>query len=797
MVTIRKPKNALKFSRPASWWGSTWREALPTGNGVIGASVYGGAGKDVILLNHGDLWWQGHVGVLQDVSDRLKDVRKFIDAESPEQAQDILSKGLITKNYRPQHFYPLPLCDFKIDMPVDKGIKEYQRVINMENGEVSVSFKDGSTRYDRSVFVSRENGLVCYEVTKAGAKNINVNFSFDAHEKFNARTLNSVSKLPEAINVKYENYFMYFSARSDNGTEFGAVAHIKHFGGTQTVDATTGITIKGAEKVLVLIKVFVESQREKEWKNAKAMLAGIKLTYDKLLKEHTTIHNRLFTGADVDLDAEDRDAFVEDLIDDTYKTGNISKALVEKLWGYGRYLLLCGAGTDTQPIAPYGLWCGDYKAEGSQINAFGTLQTMYAQALGGNLCDHLLSVFSYYESVMDDLKKNSSRLYACRGIMIPAIMAHGTGAPGSIDPEVTNFTAATGWICQLFYDYYLYTGDTKFLKTRALPFMKDAATFYEEFFKVVGGKYESSPSYSPFTTPGNRVRPGEKLTIARNATIDFAVAKELLTNLISGAKAAGMYKDEIEKWKDMLTRIPDYKINPDGSVGEYCDPEYADNYASASTAVYYPVFPGTEVNAGTPDMMKAFAQTAKKKFAGSGNDQNAENLARYACVFARTQDGDEALEAMTDLVRGMSMGNLIFAANDWRGMGLGVENIWAPFSLEANMGVTAAVQEMLVQSTETLVSILPALPGDMRSGSASGLLTKAGVEVVSLDWDYKKGIVTAKLKAKKASVISLKLPGGAKRFKGGNNGEKFDAENALVSNFSLAAGKVVAVEIRL
>ena len=98
MVNIRKPKNALKFNKPASWWGSTWREAVPTGNGTIGAAVYGGAGDDVIMLNHRDLWWQGHVGVLQDVADKLASVRKKMDENDPVAAQGILSGALITKN---------------------------------------------------------------------------------------------------------------------------------------------------------------------------------------------------------------------------------------------------------------------------------------------------------------------------------------------------------------------------------------------------------------------------------------------------------------------------------------------------------------------------------------------------------------------------------------------------------------------------------------------------------------------------------------------------------------------------
>lgn len=214
MAKIGKPKNALRFCRPASWWGSVWREALPTGSGVVGAAVYGGAGSDVVMLGHRDLWWQGHVGVLQDVADKVQSVRKKMDDDDPAAAQNILSSALISKNYRPQMAYPLPLCDFLIDQPLDRPVRDYQRTLNMDNGEITVSFRDGATKYERSCFVSRADNTLCYQITKAGNKSIEATFSLALHDKFNARTPVSVSKLPEGVNVRYENYFMYFSARS-------------------------------------------------------------------------------------------------------------------------------------------------------------------------------------------------------------------------------------------------------------------------------------------------------------------------------------------------------------------------------------------------------------------------------------------------------------------------------------------------------------------------------------------------------------------------------------------------------
>ncbi len=799
MVTIRKPKNALKFTMPAGWWGSTWREAIPVGNGVIGAAVYGGAANDVIMITHSDSWWQGGVGVLQDVADKLPAVRQKADGGDVREAEDVLKNALIAKNYRPTLSYPLPLCDFHVDMRLDRAAKEYGRVLNMENGETSVSFKDGATRYDRSMFVSRAQNMIVYEITRTGGKAIDVKLSLDLHDRFNVRTPDAVSKLPDGLNIKYEKYFMLFSARSDSGADFGAVGFINHYGGEQIVE-TDGITIRGAEKILVFIRPFVESQREKEWKAIRESLKAVKSTYEKLLKEHTPLHNKLFASAELDLDAENRDMAADDLLRKAFTEGEVSPALTEKLWAYGRYLMICGSSAASHPLSPYGLWCGDYKAPFAQVNAAGSLQNTYAHVLTGNLADQMLSVFTYYESVLDDLKKNASRLYGCRGIFIPSVMAHGTGVLGMVDSKVIHFTGVAGWIAQLFYDYYLYTDDLKFLKTRALPFMKEVALFYENFLKIdAGNKYESCPSYSPDTTPANYANGGaDTLEIARSSAVDFAIVKELFVNLIEGSERAAINKSEIPKWKDMLTRMPEYKLNDDGTVREYIDPSFADNYTSPSTAMFYPVYPGREITEENPDMHKAFTLAARKKIAGASSEHTSMSLSRYASVFARLGDGDAAFDIISNMTRCMAMNNLVFSATDWRGMGMGSNGKWAQYTVESNMGVTAALQEMLVQSDPKTIKILPALPSQLSKGEVSGLQTRTGVEVTSLAWDKKKGVVLLKLKSRRAVKVDLKLPEGAKRLVcKPAGGEKADYESGVVSGLSLAAGKVANIEIRL
>ena len=347
MAVARKPKNTLRFSQPSAWWGSQWREGLPLGNGVIGASVYGGAASDVLMITHGDLWWQGKDSVLQDVSDKVKDVRKKLDDGDFLGAEKMLSTELIRKGYRPQPAYPLPLCDFKIEMALDKVAKDYSRVLDMDSAEASVSYRDGATKFERNAFVSRARDCIIYEITRTGQKNIDATFSFEMHDKFNARTPVAVSATPDNVNVKCENYWLYYSARSSSGADFGAVAKINFFAGKQEIKGDS-LVVTGAEKILVIIKPFVETPRDKAWKDCKAAIMEIKLPYDKLLKEHQTLHQKLFYSAEIELncDVAARDEYVDVAIANAVRSGDTDPALIEKLWSFGRYLMITGARPD-------------------------------------------------------------------------------------------------------------------------------------------------------------------------------------------------------------------------------------------------------------------------------------------------------------------------------------------------------------------------------------------------------------------------------------------------------------------
>ena len=789
MFTMRKAKNVLKFRGAAGWWGARWREGLPTGNGLIGASVLGGASDERIMLTHSNNLWQGKTSVLQDVSDKIKEVRANMDMGEPKKAQNILSDALITKNYRPQMAFPLPVCDLRLKTPLSKPIKDYSRSLNLENGEVSVSYRDGNAKVDRSLFVSRANDTVVYEIT---GKAVCCKLSFDLHDRTNNRTPVMITRLPERAESKYESNFMFFAARSDDDTDFGAVAKVTYYGGSQHV-SETGIEITGASSILILVRLFTGSQREKEWKALKTALVGVKLNYDKMLKEHTALHGKLFNAAELTLDAKNRDAFCEDLIAECAETGKLPLALVEKMWGYARYLFLSSTRENGVVMNPCGLWCGDYRSEHPQASAGGELQMLYSLCNSGNLFPHMAGLLDVVERLTPDFKKNAQRLYNCRGVMIPMYTSPNTGLPGTVDPANLHYTAGAGWIANMLYDYATGGGDKKTLE-RVLSFMREVATFYEDFFRLSKrGKYLSVPSYSPENTPGNFAGEGEKLSmqIASNSTMDFAVAKKLLSNLVAECKGRNDCADDVAKWEDMLTKIPDYRINADGAVAEYISADYADHYEHRLCSHLYPIWVGEELN---EEQRKAFLVAATKRLENPG-DMTSLGYGWLALAFAKLGAVDKLETCLENVVDYTVMNNLVTAENDWRGNGFTNDNDWAFYSIAGNVGFGAAVGAGLCDGTGERIKLLSAPLSGIVKFTLEGATTPAGVEV-AMTCDRRKGNLSVSLKSRRARRILLELPESCRKIAKPNNIGLVLAEDKTVA-LDLPANKVFNIDFKI
>lgn len=766
----RPQADRLVMNYPSSWWRNMWREALPSGNGVLGASVFGGVQEETVLLNHAQLWHWGHKDELPDVSGVLARTRKLMDERQYHEASWQLANALKEQGYGTRLASRFPLAAIRLTMPCAHAFRHYSRALQMDSGEVEVGWTDGRRRITRRLFVSRADDAVVFVIeSEDGSAGVAGEIGLVLHPSDRFADTPEFKELEQSVERGSDGAYAWYAASNDDGTDFGVVLLI--VSADASIEAgNSAVKFGGAGRVLVLAKVFVRGERQKDWARLKQELAQLAVgaSYEELLERHAALHRPLYRSISLELDDADSDRRSnERLLLDAYE-GEAPLALVRKLWAYGRYLFLSGTADreEAGPFGLYGLWGGDYRLVWSHNMANENIQMMYWHAHVGGMGELASSLFRYYEGLMDDFRDNARKLYGCGGIYIPAGSTPGIGVPNQIVPVILNWTGAAGWLARHYDEHYRFTGDLRFLKEKALPFMLEALQFYKDFLVTdEEGLYKLYPSVSPENTPLNFMptdgRPlAHPMPTTINATMEVAILKELLHHLIEAGSVTGRDQAELTEWQDMLKHLPAYRINEDGAVCEWIHADFEDRYTHRHLSHLYPVFPGHEITEERdPRLFDAFRTAVAKREIGA---QSGWSLVHMAAIYARLGDGDSALECLDNLTRACLMPNLFTLHNDWRGMGICMDMPTAPVQLDANMGWVHAVQEMLLQVSPGLLKLLPALPGRWKRGKLAEWRLHTGR--VSMQWDREAGLFRAELTAERDTEILVKLPDWVKSF---------------------------------
>ncbi|MBQ9793109.1 MAG: glycoside hydrolase N-terminal domain-containing protein [Clostridia bacterium] len=788
---FKKSKNVLKFVTPASGISSKWREGLFTGNGTIGVNVLGSSSKEVVIVNHTDLWWQGNTGVLPDVSDKAKNIKKNLDALSFRDAESVLTNALNAKNYRPETAYPLPVCDFVLTTPVENTVTDYERAVNLETGEINVCYKDRGVRFDRNIFVSRQNNTIFYEITSTGNKKVNIDFTIVSHDKTNNRTANFESfDVNLTGNTKTDKDFVVFTSRNDDGTDFGCVAKVLCFGGvlTKTVDK---FAVKGADRLVILAKVFVSAQKEVKVAELEEELSLIKTPYDKSLKEHATLHSKFINSTEIDLGGEVEDN--DNLTVLKTKTGALTNGTIEKMYLYGKHLFACSCGNK---VSPSGLFNGDYKAYRSTTENYLQLQRLFNFTFKSNLSKCLLPVFDRFYDNMDDYKKNSTRLYGCKGIFIPSLEAPESGLPGSTVPGVVMNYNVASYISSMIYQYFLQTDDLDFIKEKGFEIVEETALFYEDYLKENKNTkmFESAFGYSPFNTPSNIAgKSDEEFSIASNCVCDFVCASHVFSIMNQLCLTLNKEDKEIEKWQKLLEKIPDIEVDRDGFLKEYNTNVFETNHASPYIPHMFPYNIGFKSFENRRDFEDLVANTIKFRYKNCFGKFNSGNLIDMATALSTCGDSNSAFEVLSTLIKNFVTNNLILSSGDNNGMGVGVYESWPSFEIDKNIALCTCLQNMFVNANKNNISLFRNLPTSFAKGVVKNLMLDNQIKV-DMDFNLKRGVLKLKLKSPKNTTVNLGLPNGYKKIKG-IPADKVDSQMLLINGLSLQANKILSLKI--
>ena len=764
-----------------------WDEAYPSGNGVQGALVMGKPLDETIIFNHERLFLPTPVNAateLPDMSGELPAVRRLIrDGKYREATRHFLNKarekGFPSELIWTDPFHPA--FELRIKTHDPGTISDYIRWLDFETGEAGVSWNGERGRYERRVFVSRacDAVVVKLDAPSGGKLNCDIYLAerpgkehikwvsvkagvFDdfveqkpglqhSEEQMAKQPCSAKQACPGEQMQNGNDIWLAFDSRYEVGSGgYCGIVRIHAAGGRAGLAGGTARLFNADGAVIAVRTVHYRDHSSFSLAAAIEELASLPMDYGMLLKEHADIHGELFNRMRLELCLEKEAPGIscnEELMEQARK-GDISPAFVERMYDFGRYLLISSSGE--LPPNLQGVWNGTWNPPWcSDYTLDENLQMMMWQVLPGNMPELAQSYFNLIESFIEDWKMNAKLLYGCRGILSsPRSSTSGLTRHFCEEFPMMFWTAGAGWLAQMFCDYWQFTGDDEFLKNHTVPLLKGIALFYEDFLEEgEDGKYEFIPSYSPENTPSNSDNP-----VAINATMDIAVAKEVLTNLTAACEHLGIETANIPKWKDILGKLPDYLVNSDGALKEWSHPAFEDDYHHRHSSHLYPIFPGFEVTRdGTPELYKACLRAAELRLTDGIEAITGWGLAHLANISARLKDVDLCFKALSRIMAKFLLPNLFTCHNEGE-----------LFQMDANLGFSAAILEMLVFSQPGYIELLPAWPHKLSKGAASGILCRGRITISDLYWDMCAKTISVEMISETAREIRLKLPGTIK-----------------------------------
>jgi hypothetical protein len=781
-----EPMKDLRSVMPAHGTASIapagrWEYAFVSGNGKMGAMAFGVPHDETIVANHARLFLPlGTREILPDMARFLPELRKIIreqgyglstrSASSPAmafflgEAKKQGYPGLMwTDPYHPGFFLTLKSS-------ADGNVKDYVRTEDFATGEVVVRWADDAGTWVRRMFVSRADNVIVLSIKGPGAEQVTCHIDMP---KIEERRINSTIEAG-ADYFACHNVYVFGKGGYD-----AAVRVIAKGGWAAACDGAIKVMAANEAILLMRIEPFTKAEDSKPEKLREA-LAALPADYGKLFAPHAKAHGEIFNRVSIDLaaPAEDRALPGEALLDQAAKTGKCPLALAEKMYDAGRYMFICSAGE--LPPNLQGIWTGTWKPDWS--GDF-TLDTNVQAAVGSGLsCDMPEGMEGYYrliESLVPDWRINAKMYYGCRGVF-SCTRASNTGLhlhwgtwPGVF------WTAGAGWLAHWFYDHYRYTGDKKFLAERTIPLLKEIALFYQDFL-VAGadGKYEFIPAYSPETGCGI------------NPTMDIAVAKEVLTNLIEGCRDLGTDADNIPKWQAMLDKMPDYRTNDKGELAEWIAGDNPEKYGHRHCSHLYPAFQSFELTPEKhPELWEAARKATLAKVNGGG-ERSSFNRMQSGMAAAYLRMPEQAYRQLAIMATLRNMYPSMITSHEPDG---GILNT------DGNGSIPELLNMMLYFSWPGRLDLLPALPDALPAGNIRGVRARRQIRINDLTWNTPAGTIHLELTSSIAQTITLRLP-NSERIKQlqvtAGNAQAKPAAAPNARELTLPAGAAVTLEIR-
>lgn len=722
------PPGALWYARPAT----RWFEALPLGNGRLGAMVYGGTDRERIQLSESTAW-SGEPSP-SDVSptarEHLARIRELLFAGDHAEAQRLAAEHLPG---RPLSFGTnLPLPEVWLDFPRAGEVRDYRRGLDLDTGIATVGYGDGGVdgvRLTREVLASNPHGLLAVRLTADRPGSIA--FALSIEEGVIPGRVTATATGVTLSGHAYES----LHSNGKQGVELEIRAHVEAEGGTIRCVGDT-LLLEGADAATIYLAVGTSWAGEEPTRRAQALLSAARQAgYTAVRAAHIADHQALMRRVSIDLGPVPPDvaALPTDERRLRFAAGAADTGFAALYFQFGRYLTMAGSRRDSPlPLALQGLWNDGLASSASWTNDFHldmNTQQNYWAAEPANLAECQEPLFGLIETIAAHGRSTAGEMYGAPGWVAHTVTnAWGYTAPGSGIGWGMNVTAGA-WIALQMWEHYEYGGDETFLRERAYPVFREAAEFFLGYAvpEPRHGWLVTGPSESPENW--YLAADGSRCSVSMGATADRVFMEAVLRICADSAEILGVDADLRARIAAARPRLPPFQVGRHGQLQEWLDDFEEADPSHRHTSHLSALFPERQITPrDTPALARAAEVTIARRQQASGWEQTEWVEANFTVYFARLLNGDRALEHLTSLIADASEANLMsYSAG---GVAGAAQNI---YSFDGNAGGTAGVAEMLMQSDGAEIELLPALPTSWPDGSVCGLRARGGF-TVDLRW---------------------------------------------------------------